>query len=420
MTGALAWIAISLALAALGMAVSGIRSSLLLLGEEGISESADRGNPAAAKIREATLDASLRFPFSLWVTGVALKLGSAISAGCAAAALWREAAGWPGALAAAAWLVAFLGILFLLENLAVRRGLAHPEKVLARGGTLRLLRASAVPAAVVEGVGGFLFPGRFSPEALMDVRFGSEEGILTVIEEGAEHGTIDPAEGRMIEGIIRYGDRTVSEEMTPRSEVVFLRQGAPLEEVARVVRETIFSRYPVLAESGEELVGVLPARSLFLAREGAPWDRFLEKPVYVPESMSMADLFRRFERVRSHMAIVIDEHGMLCGVITVDDLLEKILGSLAGREDDGDAPRWEADGSLTVPATTTVRELREEYGVDIPQSAVYETAGGFALDALQDIPEGRVTFLSSGYRITVLETEGHRILRLRFEKIPPT
>ena len=420
MISALAWISISLALAAVGMTAVCVRASLLILGEEGLSDAADKGNAVASKVREAVLDASLRFPFSLWVTAVILKIASAMAAGCAAMNLWQGLGGFAGPVAAAVWIGSFFAVLFLMENFAIRRGLAHPEWALEGGGTLLLLRASAVPAAVVETVGGFLFPGRFSPEALMDVRFGSEEGILTVIEEGAEHGTIDPAESRMIEGIIRYGDRTVSQEMTPRAEAVFLRQGAPFEEVARIVRETPFSRYPVLAENGEELVGVFPARSLFLASEGTPWDRFLEKPFYVPESMDMADLFRKFERVQTHMAIVIDEHGMLSGVITVDDLLERILGSLAGNHGDVDAPVWETDNSLVASAATTVREMREAYGIDIPESPFYETAGGFALDALQDIPEGKVTFLSNGYRVSVLETEGRRILRLRFEKIAST
>jgi putative hemolysin len=190
--------------------------------------------------------------------------------------------------------------------------------------------------------------------------------------------------------------------------------------VARIVGETPFSRYPVLAENGEEVVGVLPARALFRASGDVPWDRFLEKPVHVPESMNVADLFRRFQRVRTHMAIVIDEHGMLCGVITLDDLLERILGKL----DDGDAAKeaatWEKDGALSVPGSIPVRELRDEFGIDIPLSTVYETAGGFAVDCLQDIPEGRVTFRAHGYRITVLETGGHRVRRLRFEKIPVT
>ncbi len=414
------WAAVSLALSALGMAVTGVRSSLLILGEEGLSEAAGRGDEAAAKIRDATLDPSLRFPFSLWVSAALLKIGSAFAAGCAAAEAWRGAAGWTGPAAAAAWAAAYLTAVFLLENVATRRGLSRPDNVLRGWATPLLLRASALPAAAAEAAGRFFFPGRFSPEALMDIRFGSEEGILTVIEEGAEHGTIDPSEVRMIEGIIRYGDRTVSEEMTPRSRVVFLRQGAPLSEVSRIVGETSFSRYPVLAENGEEVVGVLPARALFLAGEGMPWERFLEKPVYVPESMNMADLFRRFERIRTHMAIVIDEHGMLCGVITVDDLLEKILGKLSNRDVSAELPVREKDGSLVVPASMPVRELRDEYGIDIPVSPVYETAGGFALDCLQDIPEGRVTFRAHGYRITVLETEGRSIRRLRFEKIPPT
>ncbi len=80
-----------------------------------------------------------------------------------------------------------------------------------------------------------------------------------------------------------------------------------------------------------------------------PWERFLEKPVYVPESMNMADLFRRFERIRTHMAIVIDEHGMLCGVITVDDLLEKILGKLSNRDVSAELPVREKDGRWSCP-----------------------------------------------------------------------
>ena len=421
MSSVLVWVTVSLALAAIGMMITCVRTSLLILGEEGLSDAADKGNAVASKVREAMLDASLRFPFSMWVTAAIFKIAAAAAAGCAAATLWFKLDGLAGPAVAIAWIPVFFSILFLMENSAVRRGMTNPERVLEGGGALRLLRVSVAPAVVVEAAGNFLLPGRFSPETLMDVRFGSEEGILTVIEKGAEHGTIDPAESRMIEGIIRYGGRTVSQEMTPRSEVVFLRQGASLGEVTRIVRETSFSRYPVLAENEEELVGVFPARSLFLASEGVSWDRFLEKLFYVPESMGMADLFREFERVRTHMAIVIDEHGMLSGVITVDDLLEKVLGSMAeGCEDDVDAPALEADGSLVAPAATTIRELRETYGIDIPDSPFYETAGGFAQDSLQDIPVGKETFLSHGYRVTVLETEGRRILKLRFEKISST
>jgi CBS domain containing-hemolysin-like protein len=416
-----AWAGAALVFSALGMAVTGIRSSLLILGEDGLSDAAEKGSAAAERILAATRDPKLRYPFSLWVGAALLKIASALAAGAAAFALWRDVGGRAGFASAVSWLAAYLLVAFLLEHFATRQGLAKPGNVL-RGGALalRVVRASALPAALAEGAGRFLFPGRFSPGALMDIRFGSEEGILTVIEEGAEHGTIDPTEEKMIEGILRLGETTVSEEMTPRSKVVFLRQGAPLAEVTRIVGETGFTAYPVLSGGGEEVVGILPAHFLFRPGDGTTWERHLEKPVYVPQSMNVADLFRRFQRLRMRMAVVIDEHGMLCGVITLHDLLEKIVGRLPEAADAGEVPTWERDGALSVPAATPVRVLRDEYGIDVPLSPVYETAGGYAVDCLQEVPEGRVTFRAHGYRVTVAETEGYRIRRLRFERLPAT
>jgi CBS domain containing-hemolysin-like protein len=114
--------------------------------------------------------------------------------------------------------------------------------------------------------------------------------------------------------------------------------------------------------------------------------------------------------------VVIDEHGKLCGVITIHDLLEQIVGRIAGGADLQEGPEWEKDGALSVPAATPVRVLREEYGIGIPLGPTYETAGGFVMDYLQHVPEGAVTFLAHGYRITVAETERYRIRRLRIEK----
>jgi CBS domain containing-hemolysin-like protein len=415
------WVVAALCLSALGMAATVIRASLLLLGEEGLEEAAEQGNAGAARLLGLVRDPSQRHPFSIWLAAAALKTASALAAGAAALTGLRAGRGVWGPVFAALWIVAYLLVLFMLENAATRRGLSRPDRVLRAGRpTLALMRGAAGLAALADGAGRLLLRGRYVPEALMDIRFGSEEGILTVIEEGAEHGTIDRTEEKMIEGILRFGDTTVSEEMTPRSRMVFLRQGASLPEVTRILGETGFSRYPVLSANGEEIVGVLTATSVFRAGEGVPWDRELEKPVYVPESMNVADLFRRFQRVRMHLAVVIDEHGMLCGIITVHDLLEKIVGRMDEAGDPGESPAWEKDGALSVPAATPVRVLREEYGIDIPLSHAYETAGGYAMDCLQEIPERRVTFRVDGYRITVTDTEHNRIRRLRFEKIPPT
>jgi CBS domain containing-hemolysin-like protein len=350
-----------------------------------------------------------------------LKASSAIAAGSSAAAFALRAEGWPGAALPAAWLAAYLLFLFSLENAATCKTMENPRRVLRWGrACLAALRAAVLPARLFDELGRLLFGGRYSPEALMDIRFGSEEGILDVIEEGAEHGTIDPTEEKMIEGVLRFGETTVAEGMTPWGEVVFLEEGSPLSEVTRIVGESGHSRFPVLSRSGEEAVGILSAWSLFRNPPDGRWEGALERPMYVPASMKVSDLLRRFQRAKVHMAVVIDEHGKLCGVITIHDLLEKIVGRLADGSEGQEGPEWEKDGALSVPAATPVRILREEYGIDIPLGATYETAGGFVMDYLQDVPEERVTFLAHGYRFTVAETERYRIRRLRIEKTAPT
>ncbi|MGE5190248.1 MAG: hemolysin family protein [Gemmatimonadota bacterium] len=429
-------------LSLLGAAATAFRSALLILGEEGLSEAASAGDGrqvkhdehaaesrasgadtsrAARRLLAAVRDPALAHPFSLWVAAAALKVGSAVGAGAGGFALVLSLPGWKGPTACAAWLLSYLLLILALENAATLGAIGKARRVLGRGGAcLAFMRAAAGPARLLDRAGRALFGGRYMPEALMDIRFGSEEGILDVIEEGAEHGTIDSTEERMIEGVLKFGETAVSEVMTPWSEVVALKEGMSRDEVAAVVGNAGFSRFPVLARGGEEVVGILASRDLLRQRSEARWESVLEKPLYVPESMKISDLFRQFRRSRVHLAVAIDEHGKLCGVITLHDLLEKIVGRLAEGADSEPLPEWEKDGALSVPAATPIRVLREEYGIDIPAGATYETAGGFALDCLQYVPEGQVTFRAHGYRVTVTETERFRIRRLRFEKALPT
>jgi CBS domain containing-hemolysin-like protein len=402
-------------------AATAIRSSLLILGEEGLAEESARGDRKAGRLLAAVRDPSVRHPFSLWTLATVLKTTSGLAAGASAAAFALGAGGWPGAGLGATWLAAYLLFLFYLENIATCETMENPRRVLRWGGVcLAALRMAVFPARLFDGLGRLLFGGRYSPEALMDIRFGSEEGILDVIEKGAEHGTIDATEEKMIEGVLRFGETTVAEGMTPWAEVVFLKEGTPRSEAAGIVGESGYSRYPVISRSGEEVVGILSSCSLFRSPPDGRWEGFLERPMYVPESMKVSDLLRRFQRAKVHMAVAIDEHGKLCGVITIHDLLEKIVGRLADGTESQEGPEWEKDGALSVPAATPVRVLREEYGIDLPLGATYETAGGFVMDYLQDVPEGMVTFLAHGYRITVSETERYRIKRLRIEKTAPT
>jgi len=412
-----AFAAASLLLAAGGGAATLFRSSLLIRGEEGLEEDAAAGRRHAAALLKAVRDPGTVHPFSLWVVASGLKAAAALCAGVAAGRLTEAAGGWRSAVVFAGTILALLLLFFLLEHLANRRALADSGRVLRRWGRpcLLLLRAAAVPSRLLDRLGRLLFGVRYSPEALMDIRFGSEEGILDIIEEGAEHGTIDPTKEKMIERVLRFGEADVREVMTPWSEVVSLRQGMAAQEAMRLAANAGFSRYPVLSRNGEEIVGIVSMRHLLRPVDGAEWERFCEKPVYVPDSMKVADLLRRFQRTGVHMAVAIDEHGKLCGVTTVHDLLEEIVGQLAEGSETVEVPEWLSDGSLSVPGSTPVRVLREEYGIQIPPGETYETAAGFALDCLQGLPEGSVTFLAYGYRVTIVETERFRIRRLRFE-----
>ncbi len=421
MDAAWAWLVASLSLALLGAAATALRSALLILGEEGLEEAAEQGDRVAPALREAVRDPSLLHPYALWIASAGMKIAAALCAGAAALSFLSTGRPESWGAAAACLLLVPLAIL-LLEILVTREALRNPGRLLRAGGRAGpvVLRGAAVPARALDRVGRAVFGGGYSPEALMDVRVGSEEGIRDVIEEGAEHGAIDATEEKMLEGVLSFRETPVSEEMTPWNDVVHVSEGMTRQEVASVVGGRGHSRYPVVSRSGEEVVGILSLASLFRPGAGAEWQRFLERPVYVPESMKLGDLFRQLRRSRGHMAVVIDEHGKLRGVVTIHDLIERIVGRIAAGPEAGEAPEWEKDGALSVPAGTPVRILREEFGIGIPAGDTYETAAGYALDRLQEVPEGEITFLADGYRVTVVETEGFRIRRLRFERAGAT
>lgn len=400
-----------------GALCSAVRSALLVAGDDGVARAAARDAGMAA-LEAAVLDERSRHPFGLFVAAALLKVVSAFLAGVAAVLMARNfihpGDAFDAALFSTAWFVALL----VAEVVSTRPALRDPVAFLSRHSRVSriLVVVGAYPGRLACVLGRIVLGDAYRPETLMDPRSGSEEGILDVVQDGAEAGTIGDAEGKMIEGVLRAGETVVAEVMTPWAETVVLRTSMTFDDVASIVSEDGHSRYPVMSPSGDELVGIILVRSLFRNEARACWTGFVEKPFLVPESMPMTDLFRRFRRERKGVAVAIDEHGKLCGLATVTDLLERIVGSLPDEGPVDARPILEPDGSLSVPGETSVRILREEFGVDIPVSPHYETAAGFVVDALQEVPEQATTFTSAGWRVTVVELERYRIRRLRFER----
>lgn len=218
-----------------------------------------------------------------------------------------------------------------------------------------------------------------------------EQEIHELLEEGEEHGLISSQEGRMINSIFDFRETMAYEIMTPRSEVVFAELSTPVPDLIRKIREEGFTRIPISSGNPDNIVGILHAKDMLVfadcpAEQPALVD--LIKPAYlVPENRSILDLLRDFQARKIHMAVVIDEFGSVRGLVTLEDVLEEIVGEI---DDEYDKPekRWLllGDGSLLVYAKIDIEEVEEFFKISFPEGP-YESIGGLIIHQLGRVPE---------------------------------
>ena len=218
-----------------------------------------------------------------------------------------------------------------------------------------------------------------------------EMEIQELLEEGEEHGLITRQEGQMINSIFEFRDTLIHEIMTPRPEMVCADVKIGVPEVLKLITREGFTRIPVYSESQDNIVGILNAKDLLVcvdAPETCPDIKKLIKPPYfVPETMRIVDLLRAFQAKKNHMAIVTDEFGGVRGLITLEDVLEEIVGEIDD-EYDKEEPQWRAlqDGSLMIYAKEDVEEVESFFGVKLPDGP-YESVGGFIIHQLGHLPK---------------------------------
>ena len=195
-----------------------------------------------------------------------------------------------------------------------------------------------------------------------DTTEGLEMEIQELLEEGEEHGLITPQEGQMINSIFEFRDTLIHEIMTPRPEIVCADVQIAIPDVLKLIIKEGFTRIPVYSESPDNIIGILNAKDLLVcvdAPENCPNIRELIKPPYmVPETMRIVDLLRAFQAKKNHMAIVIDEFGGVRGLITLEDVLEEIVGEIDDEYDKAE-PQWrvQKDGSLVIYAKEDIEEV---------------------------------------------------------------
>jgi putative hemolysin len=248
----------------------------------------------------------------------------------------------------------------------------------------------------------------------------SEAELRMLLSRSTEEGELEPQEQEMIYKVFDFADKEVSAVMVPRPEVVALSIDLPPEEALAAVIESPYTRYPVYRNTLDDIVGILHVRDLFSALNdrglhGVRLDQILRPAHMVPETKDLAALLADFRRTNQHMAIVIDEYGELEGIVTLEDLLEEIVGEI---EDEFDLPdesveRLE-DGRIRIHGTFPIDDFNEQFERSLPIED-YHTVGGFVFGLLGRQPEQGVEVEGDGCRFKVLEVEGSRIERLEVE-----
>ena len=254
----------------------------------------------------------------------------------------------------------------------------------------------------------------------------SEEDIRLMVENSGEQGAIAQEEQQWIENVFDFGDMVASDVMTPEPDVTAFSLDESAEDIIQAIQETGLSRYPVYEEDINDICGVLNARDFLLnlqAKNPKPIKGLLRRAYFVPESVHADQLFKDMQSQKHHFAIVVDEYGGTAGVVTMEDLLEEIVGNIYD-EFDPEEPQpivQVKEGLWRVQGSARVEELADVADITIPEDADYDTLGGMVMSCLSTIPEdgSKLTVETNGLRIRVEMVEDRKVIWAYVQKLPP-
>ena len=254
-----------------------------------------------------------------------------------------------------------------------------------------------------------------------------EEEIRSVVGEGEREGILQQDQKDMIESVIKFRKADASQIMTPRTDIVSIDVGATTQEARALVARTYHSRIPVTRGNIDTVVGILYAKDLLDLESGEGAARQLlvkdvmRPPQFVPETKKLHELLREFQSDKVHMAIVLDEYGGTAGLVTIEDVVEEIVGEIVDEyEQEPPKPiRGLGEHAYEVEARVRIGDLNGELSLRLPEGEDYETIGGFVLSRLGYIPKTGEALQYDNLRITVLEADERRIIRLRIELAAP-
>lgn len=244
----------------------------------------------------------------------------------------------------------------------------------------------------------------------------TEEEVKLLIQQGTEAGTFEAAEQEMLERVIHLGDRRVSSIMTPRPEIMWLDLEDSVQENHQQLLSTNHSRFPVCQGSLDEVLGIVQVNEL-LSRslQNQPFDLgvCLEQPLYIPEGTKALKVLEFFKQSGTHLALVVDEYGVVQGLVTLNDIMEAIVGDLPTEDEEEDPSAVQReDGSWLVDGTISIERFKEMFGFNefpITDRGSYHTLAGFVVSFLGHIPTAAEHFSCGGFRFEVMDMDGNRV-----------
>ena len=336
---------------------------------------------------------------------------------------WLGAASYPVVFFFVVFLAA-LAMLILAQLVPEALGVHHSERLaLALARPLNLLATLFMPVVrlvvwISNGIARIFGAGTRS-----EMPFVTEEEIRTLVDAGEEEGVLEEEEKEMIYSIFDLGDTMTRELMVPRIDVVALEVTTPLLEALETIMQAGHSRIPVFHETIDNIEGLLYAKDLLpYLRDGridVPLKGLLREAYFVPETKRASELLPDLQQRRVHMAIVVDEYGGVAGLVTIEDLLEEIVGEIHDEYDHEETPELicQEDGSYILSGSVNIRQLNQEFSIDIDPEE-YDNLAEYLLSQFNHVPAtGEVHRMDELLEFRILESDGKSIKRVQVIKL---
>ena len=250
----------------------------------------------------------------------------------------------------------------------------------------------------------------------------SEEEIKQVIDAGTESGVLDKTEHELIKSILEFSDITAKEIMIPRPDIVALDLNMARELLMRRVIDEGYSRMPVYEKTIDNIVGVIYTKdllSLLEHRDLIILQDILRPPFFIPESKKISELLRELQQNKVHLAVVVDEHGGTEGIVTMEDIIEEIVGEILDEYDEATkSVVVSSDGSSIVDATISISDFNQQFGDQIPETSDYETLGGFLQKVTGRLPELHEEIRYNELVFTIAGKRARRIKHVKVVRVP--